>query len=142
MNLRFLYIFCNDVDAMRRFYSNVVGLKEVYYAPGDHGGLAYNCNGLQFTIFPTQSALPTPSKWHKQPGWQGGTLPAASWSVESASKDAFAATVIRLAEAQVPTFFDSPQWVGYWSFPVKDPMGNTVELTLPMDSEPQEKVWS
>jgi catechol 2,3-dioxygenase-like lactoylglutathione lyase family enzyme len=142
MSLRFLYIFGNDVDAMRRFYSDVLGLKEIYYASGADGGLAYDCDGLQFTIFPAQSILPTPTEWHKQPGWQGGTLPAASWSIVSESEDAFAATLNRLIEAQVPAFFDSPQWVGYWSFPIKDPMGNTVELTLPMDSKPREKVWS
>jgi catechol 2,3-dioxygenase-like lactoylglutathione lyase family enzyme len=141
LNLRFLYIYCNDMEAMRRFYSDLLQLTEIYYDPGPHGGLAYNCDELQFTIFPAQIALPVPTEWHRQPGWQGGTLPGKSWSVVSESRDAFAATVTRLLEAQVPAFFDKPRWLGYWSFPVKDPMGNTVELTLPTDSEPLEKVW-
>jgi hypothetical protein len=33
--------------------------------------------------------------------------------------------------AKANTFHSEPQWVGYWSFPVKDAMGNTVEITTP-----------
>lgn len=28
-----------------------------------------------------------------------------------------------------PTWSSEPVWVGYWSFPVLDPMGNTVEVS-------------
>jgi catechol 2,3-dioxygenase-like lactoylglutathione lyase family enzyme len=140
-SLRFLYIFCNDVAGMRHFYSYILGLEEVFYAPGKEGGLAYNCDGLQFTIFPAPNPSPVSTEWHIQPGWQGGVLPAPSWSIVSQSSEAFTAALVRIAEAGIPTYFESPQWLGYWSFPVKDPMGNTVELNLPMDEEPQEKTW-
>lgn len=142
LNLRFLYVFCNDIGAMRGFYTELIRLTEIYYAPGPDGGLAYKCDQLQFTILPTQNTIPNPEAWHQQPGWQGGTLSGISWSIESESRDAFAATVTRLVEAQVPAFFDRPRWLSYWSFPVKDPMGNTVELSLPTEKEPLVKVWS
>jgi catechol 2,3-dioxygenase-like lactoylglutathione lyase family enzyme len=140
-SLRFLYVFCHDLASMRHFYSELIGLQEVYYAPGDDGGLAYTCDGLQFTIFPTSDSLSVPAAWHQQPGWQGGTLPEPSWSITCESDMAFRAALQRLGEAQVSSFFDQPQWLGYWSFPVKDPMGNTVELTLPVSGEPQTTTW-
>lgn len=141
LNLRFLYIFCNDIDAMRHFYSDLFQLEEIYYAPGVNGGLAYKCDELQFTIFPAKSSVPISPEWHCQPGWQGGTQLGTSWSIVSNSLEDFSATLDRLMRAQIPAFFDKPHWLGYWSFPVKDPMGNTVELTLPLEHEPLVTVW-
>lgn len=141
-NLRFLYIFCRDLEEMKHFYSDLLEMEEFYYVAGPDGGLAYRCDGLQFTIFPTQQPLEVVQEWHRQPGWPGGTSARASWSVESDSHDAYAAAIARLHAAGVPAFFDQPQWIGYWSFPVKDPMGNTVEVVLPLDGPPDNPIWS
>ena len=141
LNLRFLYTFCNDIEVMRHFYSEIFQLEEIFYAPGHDGGLAYKCDELQFTLLPSKESLPIPVDWHCQPGWQGGTLSGTSWSVVSDSLADFSATFIRLLKVQVPAFYSKPRWLGYWSFPVKDPMGNTVELTFPPENEPQVKVW-
>jgi catechol 2,3-dioxygenase-like lactoylglutathione lyase family enzyme len=140
--LRFLYLPCRDLDAMRRFYTDLVGLTESYYAPGDGGGLAYACDRLQLTFLPAADAEPEPAGWHRQPGWRGGTLPGVSWSIVADGEDAFRAAVGRLTGAGVVAYAEEPRWVGYWSFPVKDPMGNTVELTLPVDGEPASTAWS
>lgn len=140
-NLRFLYIFCRDLEEMKHFYTELLQMEEFYYVPGADGGLAYRCDGLQFTIIPTQQPLEHTDEWHRQPGWPGGTIAQASWSIECDSHEAFAAAVGRVQRAGSPAFFHKPRWVGYWSFPVKDPMGNTVEITLPLDEEPADFSW-
>ena len=141
LSLRFLYIHCTDLEAMRHFYTDLLGLTETFYTPGPEGALAYACDELQFTIFSVESAGPVLAEWHRQPGWEGGTLPGTSWSIVAESKEAFAASVARLVEARVPAFFEAPRWLGYWSFPIKDPIGNTVELTLPTESKPSDIDW-
>lgn len=141
MNLRFLYVFADDLDAMRTFYSDLIGLDEFFHAAGADGGLGYRCDRLQFTILPDPDAVRADAAWHRQPGWEGGTLLTPSWSIESESREAFAAAVDRLRAAGVPLLHDQPRWVGYWSFPVRDPMGNTVELTLPAPDGPADRTW-
>ena len=46
----------------------------------------------------------------------------------------FYAAVMRLQDGAVASFHSVPQWVGYWSFPVLDPMENTVELSWPAEN--------
>jgi catechol 2,3-dioxygenase-like lactoylglutathione lyase family enzyme len=135
LSLRFLYLPCRDLEDMRRFYTDLVGLPEVFYAPGAGGGLAYLCDRLQLTFFPAPDAAASAAGWHRQPGWKGGTVPGASWSIVAGDEAAFRAAVARLTEAAVPRRAERPRWVGYWSFPVQDPMGNTVEITLPVEGE-------
>lgn len=141
MNLRFLYVYCNDLAAMRHFYTDLLQLAEIYYAPGPDGGLAYRCDALQFTIFPAPAPQPVVDSWQMQPGWPGGTQPTTSWSLTSDTLEAFAAAVDRVTAAGVPAYFDRPQWFGYWSFPVRDPMGHTVELTFAPDADPPDTTW-
>jgi catechol 2,3-dioxygenase-like lactoylglutathione lyase family enzyme len=135
LSLRFLYLPCRDLEAMRRFYTDLVGLTETYHAPGPEGGLAYACDRLQLTFFAAPDAAPNAAGWHRQPGWAGGTVAGASWSIVADDEAAFRAAAARLTEAGVPRHAEHPRWVGYWSFPVRDPMGNTVELTLPVRGE-------
>ena len=58
-----------------------------------------------------------------------------SWSVPFAEAD-YRPVLARLKAADVSALHDKPQWVHYWSYPVKDPMGNTVEIVLPVDEVP------
>ena len=133
LGVKFIYLFCNDLGAMRAFYTDLLGMKEIYFSDGQDGGLGYDCSGLQFTIFPAASELPVIDSWAWQPGWREGAGTAPSWSVV-ATAATFEPTVARLQAAGVPSFYQAPRWYGYWSYPVKDPMGNTVELTLPVES--------
>jgi catechol 2,3-dioxygenase-like lactoylglutathione lyase family enzyme len=142
LNLRFLYLPCRDLEAMRRFYGDLVGLRETYFEAGSDGGLAYACDQLQLTFFSAPDAEPNALGWHRQPGWAGGTVPAASWSIVADDAAAFRAAVERLTEAGVPRHDERPSWVGYWSFPVQDPMGNTVEITLPVEGEVPSTRWA
>ena len=140
-SVRFVYFGCTDLPAMRRFYSDLIGLNEIYHAEGVDGSIAYDCDGFQFTILATESASEANGGWSRQPGWNGGTRARASWSVVC-SVVTFPAAVRRLLDAGVPTYYEEPKWHGYWGFPVMDPMGNTVELSLPLDEKPDSTEWS
>ncbi len=126
--VRFVYVPCADLEEMRHFYSELVGLDEIYHSDVDRT-VAYLCDGLQFSVFEHPDAEPVDDGWAVQPGWNGGTGALTSWSVTLADDMAFAAAVERLQKADVEAAHESPEWVFYWSFPVKDPMGNTVEIT-------------
>lgn len=135
--VRFLYLYCNDLTAMRHFYSELLGLNEIYYAAEPEPAVAYDCDGLQFTIFFDAAVQPQAAEWSRQPGWSGGTQPHLSWSIVLQA-DQFAAAVDRLKNAGVAAFYQAPQWHNYWSFPVQDPMGYTVEIVAA--SDPAEQV--
>ena len=139
--VKFIYLFCADLARMRHFYSELLGLEEIYYVAGEDGGLGYNCDGLQFTIFQDERVTPQEEGWARQPGWQGGTLPMVSWSVPYKEGD-YRSVLARLRAAGVTALHDKPQWVHYWSYPVKDPMGNTVEIVLPLDEAPADTAWT
>lgn len=131
-SVRYLYLPCDDLPAMRRFYGELIGLDEIWF--GD-GMVAFDCGGLQFTVFECNTAERVVAGWARQPGWEGGEAAAVSWSAEMTA-ESFAAAVGRLGTVGVDARWPEPRWVGYWSFPVRDPMGNTVELTHPSDTEP------
>lgn len=124
--VKFIYLFCTDLAAMRHFYGVLLGLQEIYFSATE-GSVAYNCDGLQFTIFEREEAARAPEGWAWQPGWREGTVAQIGWSVVL-TEEGFDTAVDRLREVGVATYYDEPQWHGYWSFPVKDPMGNTVEV--------------
>lgn len=123
----FVYVPCNDFSAMRRFYGTLLGLDEIFVSlEGEVGG--YRIGTLQFTIQGDATATPADLSWATQLGWRGGTAARISWGVEL-STSSFAGTVRRLRDGGVPLHRDEPDWVGYWSFPVRDPMNNTVEVS-------------
>jgi catechol 2,3-dioxygenase-like lactoylglutathione lyase family enzyme len=133
--INFIYNSCNDLEAMRTFYSGLIGMKELSWRAGEQGWLVYDCGTIQFMIFPAGYELPVLEDWGMQPGWAGGKLEVPSWSIVVDEAE-FPATVQRLIDAGVPCFSDVPQWCqdSYWSFPVRDPMGNTVEVhTIPAE---------
>jgi len=117
---------------MRSFYTDLLQLDEVFF--DENTSLAYKCDKLQFTIFQVQHNLPEIKGWGIQPGWSGGMHPSTSWSVEC-GKDTFSPAVKRLQQAGVMSYYYEPQWFGYWSYPVRDPVGNTVEITCPHGNE-------
>ncbi len=135
----FLYIHCNNLSEMRRFYTKLIGLSEIY---ASDQAVGYHHGSVQFTILSATEDLPVTQKWHRQPGWSGGVVPTPSWSFEFSDPAFFRDMIERLCGARVRSFDAVPQWVGYWSFVVKDPAGNTVELThapieAPGDDEPK-----
>lgn len=138
LGVKFIYLFCTDITAMRHFYSDLLGLDEAFYAEGE--AVAYNCDDLQFTIFQRDDAPMAPDGWAWQPGWGAGSRPVMSWSVKL-NEAGFRATLGRLRSASIPAFWSEPQWRGYWSYPVKDPMGNTVEVVWDVGVVPADLDW-
>lgn len=123
--LNFTYRWCNNIEAMRVFYKDILGLDLIWDTPefiafkvGDHQ--------LSFQLDETLSA--SEPVFADQPGWKGGTTHRTSWSLEC-DRVAFDEIVNRSLIAGVPSYRSEPQWVGYASFVLLDPMNETLEIT-------------
>jgi catechol 2,3-dioxygenase-like lactoylglutathione lyase family enzyme len=142
--IAYIYQSCNDLPAMRHFYTDLLGMDEGSYQEGEQGWLVYDCGGLLFMIFPSTYELEQAGGWGMQPGWAGGSVEALSWSVEVPA-ERFAAVVAALQGEGVEAYFDKPQWFqdSYWGYPVKDPMGNTVEVfrNVSPEDRPETTEW-
>ncbi len=142
VKIRFVYNHCNDLLAMRRFYTDLLGMTELGYNL-EWNWLGYDCAGFQLMFFGAEDKLPVPTEFTDQPGYNGGDREGISWSV-AVPEDEFAATVRRLKEAGVPCFDDRPRWYqdSYWGFPVLDPMGVTVEVFCFPKDKPESAEWT
>lgn len=138
--IKFIYIFCNDLQAMRYFYTNILGLNEIYYSDPPDGTVAYDCDGLQFTIINNPKAQQAPKDWAWQPGWKEGNGAITGWSI-CLTENNYSSVIQKLHTNEVESYYQNPKWLNYWSYPVKDPMGNTVEVVLTPDQEPEKTVW-
>ncbi len=125
----FTYLFCDDLSAMKRFYGEVLGLDQVW---DDGRSLAYMIGDHQLSITADARARPAVGAFAIQPGWIGGTEARTSWSLECDPAD-FKRVVSAAKHVGATAFRDRPEWVGYWSFPLLDPMGNTVEVTCAVE---------
>lgn len=143
VNVRFVYNFCNDLGAMRRFYTELLGLDEAAYSE-EHRYLCYQSEGFQFMFFRGESEAATVKEWAVQPGGGSGTAEVTSWSVEVPEAD-FGATVQRLLEAGVPVQGDlkAPDWRQgcYWGITVMDPAGITIEVYSAPKERPASTTW-
>jgi catechol 2,3-dioxygenase-like lactoylglutathione lyase family enzyme len=141
VNVRFVYNFCGDLAATRRFYTELLGLDEAGYSE-EHRYLCYQCEGFQLMFFRPDAEVPVKRGWADQPAYDGGSEYVASWSVEVPTEE-FPATVARLREAGVECFAAEPDWRvdSYWGFTVKDPMGNTVEVYSAPKERPASTTW-
>lgn len=143
IRLSFIYNHCNDIEEMRRFYTDLIGLKEfAYHNDEQWGWLCYKTGGLELMFFRTEETIPKQEQWAVQPGWEGGTFEGTSWSIEVPEEE-FASVVERLLSAEVRIFKDKPMWLQdcYWGFPVMDPMGNTVEVHTSPKEKPASTEW-
>ena len=131
VNIKFIFHYSNDIVATRRFYTDLIGFKELSFVNEDDKRWAcYECDGgMQLVIMGTDTPLPPQPDWAKQPGYEGGVSTFSSYAVEVPESD-FTDMVNRLKEAGVPAFSDAPEWRmnSYWAYTVKDPNGVTLEL--------------
>lgn len=123
--LGFTYLFTNNIKEMKLFYESFLGLELIWDETDD---IAFKIGDHQLSVtfheeFKVQSA-----HFAIQPGWQGGTLPRTSWSIAYDSSR-FKKTVRALSENNVKSYYMTPQRKEYWSYPVLDPMNNTIEIT-------------
>ncbi|MFH1232063.1 MAG: VOC family protein [Planctomycetota bacterium] len=144
INVRYLFNLCNDVESMRHFYSDLLGMKQqAFMNEKDFGYLCYNGDGVQLMFFYSGKPAPQLNEWAWQPGYDGGTLHVASWAIEI-PEDKFAGVVMRLKKDSVKCFKNEPEWRqdNYWGFSVMDPMGNTVEVYTVPKIKPTSKTWT
>jgi len=142
--LAFVYNYVRDLAAVRRFYTELVGLPEKAYDER-YGYLCYKTGALEFMFFRAEGDVPPPpggGEWALQPGYDGGRAAVTSWSILVAA-EAYAATVARLKAANVPRWRDAPDWRvdSYWGFTVRDPAGNTVEVYVIPAAKPASTAW-
>jgi len=143
VNLRFVFSMCNDIAAMKKFYTDLLGMQgTAFFNEEQFGYLAYKCDGLDFMFFKTHGKVHVKDEWTWQPGYEGGSHDAVSWAIEVPMED-FAATVKRLREASVRAFSGKPEWRqdSYWGYSVMDPMGNTVEVYVSPKEKPENREW-
>lgn len=151
VNIRFLYVMCNDVQEMKWFYTDLCRMDEFsYYNEDDFQWLCYNCEGFQLMFFgAVDPPIPVIDEWTWQPGW-GGDIDGISWSIEyepemfiEVVKDFWATKAEGHDLGDIPIQDSYPEWRqgSYFGFNVRDPMGNTVELyTVPEEDYTPEPV--
>lgn len=141
VNVRFLYVMCNDVGLMRDFYSDVLGMSELNFRDDENFGWAvYDTEGFQLMFFRWDSELPFDERWAWQPGEAPeNSAPLMSFSLEY-PEDELREVVKRVREVDLPTATDKPTWRqnSYWGWTIKDPMGNTIELFSSVQQQPAE----
>ena len=121
----FTYIFCNDLEKMKWFYSDILQLNLIW---DDKDSIAFKIGEHQLSIDYNEKFKPPSNKFSIQPGWEGGTVPRTGWSLEFEKED-FNKVVDFLLRNDITKYYNKPIWKGYWSFPVLDPMNNTIEIT-------------
>lgn len=141
--VKFVYLYCRDLEAMRRFYADLLGLEQKGYRSDAAGGwLACDCGGFELAIMQAVDLADPPAGWASQPGVPGGDTLSISWSVAVPEKD-YPATITALQAAGTPALASQPRWVNasYWSFAVKDPAGNTVDVYCEPAARPTSTRW-
>ena len=143
INIRFIYNLCSDLAPVRRFYGDVLGMRESAYDEG-HGWLCYDSEGFQLMFFRGDEEVDANKEWAGQPGGGTGTAEIISWSVH-VPEVAFAETVKRILEADVRVQGEdkAPDWRQdcYWGITVMDPVGNTVEVYTSPKEKPAATTW-
>ncbi len=143
VSVRFVYNFCRDLAAVRRFYTDVLGMKEKSYND-EQGWLVYESEGFELMFFRADGGEAREREWAVQPGGGSGTAEITSWSVEVPEGD-FAAAVMRLGQAGVSRQGDVnvPDWRQgcYWGITVMDPAGFTVEVYTVPEQKPASTTW-
>lgn len=141
--IRFLFNVCNDVEAMRRFYVDLLGMRQdSFQDTPEFGWLSLQCEGFQAMWFRADHPMPVAQTWAMQPGWAGGTTEVVSWGIW-VPPDEFAAVLDRLVAAGAPLFRAVPDWRqnSYWGLSVRDPMGATIEIYTTPALRPASTVW-
>lgn len=119
------YLFCNDLEKMKWFYGEVLQLESIWES---EASIAFQIGDHQLSIeYHEGFEIPSPH-FAIQPGWEGGTEPRTSWSIEY-DGETYGEVVQRVKQYGVKRSSEEPRWQGYWSFPLLDPMNNTIEIT-------------
>ncbi|GEN49416.1 VOC family protein [Alkalibacterium pelagium] len=123
--LGFTYIYTDNIKEMKKFYTSLLGLDLIW---DETDSIAFKIGSHQFSIIYHESFEIPSAHFAMQPGWEGGTYPRTSWSLDYDSTN-FIKVIRQLSANGVRSYYAAPQWNGYWSYPVLDPMNNTIEVT-------------
>jgi len=126
----FIYHICNDIEAIRHFYVDLLGMQQAAHMDTpEFGYLALECGSLQMMWFRGDEEQPPLDAFACQPGWAGGTLEVSSFSL-LVPEDEFGGVFEKLRAAGTRMFKPVPEWRqdSYWGLSVLDPMGMTVEV--------------
>ena len=128
-----LFMWCNDVNKTREFYSNILGLIEGWYDPNPKSGPPYivykmsNNQSLHFLQRSLNSKSDT--NWSYQPSSTiSNGLQKFSWTLE-VSKSKAEEIQNRIKQNSIKSFQGSIETrSGYSALTILDPMGNTIDL--------------
>jgi catechol 2,3-dioxygenase-like lactoylglutathione lyase family enzyme len=123
--LGFTYMFCNNLERMKWFYTEILHLNLIWESTTS---IAFKIGQHQLSIDFHEDFDPLTPAFSIQPGWEGGTVPRIGWSIEC-DKENFNEIVRSVIHHGITSYFNEPEWKGYWSFPILDPMNNTIEIT-------------
>jgi len=141
--VRYLFHFANDIAAMRRFYVDLLGLREQSFQdePG-FGWLCVDVGGVEAMWFRAEARIEPVTTFASQPGWEGGTREVTSWGVEI-PLDRFTDVHRALVATGAPLFRPVPEWRqgSYWGLSALDPMGATVEVYAIPATKPASTTW-
>lgn len=116
---------------MKYFYDEILDLDKIW---DEKDVIAFDIAGHQLSVtYDVNYLLPTP-QFSIQPGWQGGTEPRTSWSLEYETDD-YWPIIEKISKKDYLSYYTDPKWLGYWSYPVLDPMNNPIELTCKQEKE-------
>lgn len=135
-----LFLMCNDVAQVEKFYGQILGIKVTGSAI--EGYIDVDA-GIHITFFKGDYELPIQKDWAWQPGYKGGTANIASWTIKFNDVE-FRKALAKIKSEQVESLKDTPEWRhdSYWGYTVKDPMGNTIELyTVPKSKPLPPVIW-
>ncbi len=143
VNIKFLFVMCNDVDVIRHFYTDLLGMTESSYMnTDDWAWICYKSGNMEFMFFRGHEELPVNDEWTWQPGW-GGDVDGVSWAI-NVPEDMYADMVRAIIDdGDVPMHEPCPEWrqESYWGWTIMDPMGNTVELYTTPAAKPDTTTW-
>jgi len=144
VSINVLYLYCNDVQAIRHFYKDIIGLGEHDFGMPNSMYCGQTSDGVSMMWFKSEkSGLQKRPEWVDLPGFPGGKVEEPAWGIQLPI-NVFPEVVKTLKEEEVEALFQNPIWCqdSYWAFPVRDPMGYTVEVYSVPKEKPESKEWS
>ncbi|MCY3412500.1 MAG: VOC family protein [Candidatus Heimdallarchaeota archaeon] len=123
-----IFLPCQDVTAMREFYSNCIGFTEESFADEEQFGYLTYKLGDQFLVIFRDVQSKMIDGWSTVPTAKGDHS-FTSWTIRTENQEEFDRVVANLQKHGYQAKQIEPQLKGtYYSYTVKDPMGNTLDV--------------
>jgi hypothetical protein len=130
---------CDNVNAIRYFYTELIGLKETAFKPNSY--IEFKIKGKTMMFYQADKIFKRLKSFKH--GYINDKNENLSWSL-NLEEETFTATVNKLIYADIEILNNEPVWMpdGYWSFSVLDPMGNRLEIFMEPKKSPVSRLWS